>query len=928
MLLLTDGRVLCQDAGGPFSANGTGHWNTLTPDKHGSYINGTWNQVADGPNKPQFFASAVLNNGRVFVAGGEYNGSDAEAELLAAEIYDPVTNTWVSLPLPTELGLVPVWMSPSPLNGPAGGWNRGIDSFTAADVDGDGEVEIVIANNADDWTGVLKMQNAVLPGWTKIGDAPSCVLTDGRLLLGSSDDSTTATAIFDPTNNTWAIAGANGIKGDPSSEETWTFLRDGTVLTVQCSVPGGAEKYVPSIDAWKPAGSTPEILPQPCPGYVPEIGPAILLPDGRVFAVGASGGTALYTPPPAPPVGNPWDQGSWTPGPLFVVEAPTSSVITAADVDGDGEVEIVIANNADDWTGVLKWQGGALVPVWMSPSPLNGPAGGWNRGIDSFTAADVDGDGEVEIVIANNADDWTGVLKWQGGALVPVWMSPSPLNGPAGGWNRGIDSFTAADVDGDGEVEIVIANNADDWTGVLKWQGGALVPVWMSPSPLNGPAGGWNRGIDSFTAADVDGDGEVEIVIANNADDWTGVLKWQGGALVPVWMSPSPLNGPAGGWNRGIDSFTAADVDGDGEVEIVIANNADDWTGVLKWQGGALVPVWMSPSPLNGPAGGWNRGIDSFTAADVDGDGEVEIVIANNADDWTGVLKWQGGALVPVWMSPSPLNGPAGGWNRGIDSFTAADVDGDGEVEIVIANNADDWTGVLKWQGGALVPVWMRPTLNVTFAMDAPACLLPNGRVLCAASPGPQCKYPGPTHFAEYDPDANVFLPVPDPPNNGNPVYYGRLLLLPTGEVLFSNSSTDLLGNGNIQVYRSDGHPRRDWKPVIYRRSLPHKITRGTTTTVTGIRFNGLSQAVSYGDDAQMATNYPLARLHHRKTGTVVYCRTANHSTMAVATGDAVVSTNFTVPATALPGPSNLVIVANGIPSRPVRVVIVSLDVV
>jgi hypothetical protein len=307
-------------------------------------------------------------------------------------------------------------------------------------------------------------------------------------------------------------------------------------------------------------------------------------------------------------------------------------------------------------------------------------------------------------------------------------------------------------------------------------------------------------------------------------------------------------------------------------------------------------------------------------------DAEAELLAAEIYDPvtntWVSLPLPTESGLVPVWMSPSPLNGPAGGWNRGIDSFTAADVDGDGEVEIVIANNADDWTGVLKWQGGALVPVWMRPTLNVTFAMDAPACLLPNGRVLCAASPGPQCKYLGPTHFAEYDPDANVFLPVPDPPNNGNPVYYGRLLLLPTGEVLFSNSSTDLLGNGNIQVYRSDGHPRRDWKPVIYRRSLPHKITRGTTTTVTGIRFNGLSQAVSYGDDAQMATNYPLARLHHRKTGTVVYCRTANHSTMAVATGDAVVSTNFTVPATALPGPSNLVLVANGIPSRPVRVVI------
>jgi hypothetical protein len=96
---------------------------------------------------------------------------------------------------------------------------------------------------------------------------------------------------------------------------------------------------------------------------------------------------------------------------------------------------------------------------------------------------------------------------------------------------------------------------------------------------------------------------------------------------------------------------------------------------VLKWQGGALVPWWMSPSPLNGPAGGWNRnagglvgaGVDIFRALDAEGNSQVEIVIANNVDNTTGVLKWDGAALVPIWMSPSPLNGPAGGWNRGAD---------------------------------------------------------------------------------------------------------------------------------------------------------------------------------------------------------------------------------------------------------------------
>ena len=52
----------------------------------------------------------------------------------------------------------------------------------------------------------------------------------------------------------------------------------------------------------------------------------------------------------------------------------------------------------------------------------------------------------------------------------------------------------------------------------------------------------------------------------------------------------------------------------------------------------------------------------------------------------------------------------------------------------------------------------------------------------------------------------------------------------------------------------------------------------------------------------------------------VVYCRTHNHSTMGVATGATVVSTEFDIPATIGTGASELFVVANGIPSKPVKV--------
>jgi len=99
-------------------------------------------------------------------------------------------------------------------------------------------------------------------------------------------------------------------------------------------------------------------------------------------------------------------------------------------------------------------------------------------------------------------------------------------------------------------------------------------------------------------------------------------------------------------------------------------------------------------------------------------------------------------------------------------------------------------------------------------------------------------------------------------------------------------------------------------------------VTPGSTYKISGTQFNGLSQANAFGDEYQTATNYPLVRITNNSTGHVFYAPTHNHSSMGVATGSAIVSTNFDVPAGIETGPSSLVVVANGIPSVPVNITI------
>jgi hypothetical protein len=82
-----------------------------------------------------------------------------------------------------------------------------------------------------------------------------------------------------------------------------------------------------------------------------------------------------------------------------------------------------------------------------------------------------------------------------------------------------------------------------------------------------------------------------------------------------------------------------------------------------------------------------------------------------------------------------------------------------------------------------------------------------------------------------------------------------------------------------------------------------------------------MSQGAAYGDDVQAATNYPLVRITNLASGHVFYSRTHDHSSMAVAS-DQIVSTHFDLPSTQEVGLSTLEVVANGIPSRAVYVLV------
>jgi len=190
------------------------------------------------------------------------------------------------------------------------------------------------------------------------------------------------------------------------------------------------------------------------------------------------------------------------------------------------------------------------------------------------------------------------------------------------------------------------------------------------------------------------------------------------------------------------------------------------------------------------------------------------------------------------------------------------------------------------WTVGPIFP-------NGDNAGDSFAVLLTDGNVLVEGDSGTSYLFNGTTFTA------GPFTP-------------GSLMILPNGQVL--------IGGGTTEVYTSTGTYQSSWQPTIS--SYPSSVTPGSTYSISGTQFNGLSQAGAFGDEFQFATNYPLVQITNGSTGHVFYARTHGHSSMGVATGTATVSTNFDVPSTIETGASTLVVIANGIPSASVSITV------
>lgn len=358
-ILLTDGTVLVQDAGAQ-------DWWKLTPDKNGSYINGTWTEIASLPAgySPLYHSSAVLPDGRLIIEGGEYNFFNAEWINLGA-FYDPRANAWTSVTAPS--------------------------------------------------------------GWTTIGDAQSAVLANGTYMQANC--CTTQSALLNPKTLKWTPTGSG--KFDPNDEEGWTLLPNGNVLTVDAYVPippftfmptgTNSELYNSSTGTWHSAGSTGVQLwdsqnacGSPSPSF--ELGPAVLRPDGTVFATGsdscpgAPGKTAIYNT----------FTGKWSAGPSFPSDLSIMDGPAALEPNG----KVIMAASPDEGQPVtfLEWDGHSLSPITGTPNAPNDASFYVNMLVlptGQILVTDFSDDVEIYTPTAGYSSAWAPQVDYTASLLAP-----------------------------------------------------------------------------------------------------------------------------------------------------------------------------------------------------------------------------------------------------------------------------------------------------------------------------------------------------------------------------------------------------------------------------------------------------------------------------------------------------------------------------
>lgn len=365
-----------------------------------------------------------------------------------------------------------------------------------------------------------------------------------------------------------------------------------------------------------------------------------------------------------------------TSGPLATDVLSPFDLVTG-DLDADGDEDVVLLTTSGAPNGVYLNQGGDQLGT--EGEFLADVGSGLASGTSSAyygKLVDIDGDTDLDLVVANRSGGDNEIWINQGGAQAGTSGTFAAVVGdPAvtsGGNTRATD---VADVNGDGLLDIVYGNAGGQDNELFINQGGS---TWAldATSALVG-LGGATFGTEF---GDVDGDGDQDLFISNRNGEANVLLQNQGGDQAGVEGEFVALVGIAPVTDLGDSlSGTFGDMDADGDLDLFVSNDGVNFFYVN--QGGAQGGVegdWVAVTGVDPVLA--DRASRRAEFGDLDGDGDLDLAVPNvsQANELYRNLGDAG------WLSIENAHATTGAGNsRGL---AFADLDGDLDLELLVAN--------------------------------------------------------------------------------------------------------------------------------------------------------------------------------------------------------------------------------------------------